>query len=258
MSRWRWSSSASRGTDGEWFDYWRQERLRWWEQLGVRKSKLRLFDYEEKDLAHYASACTDIEYEYPWGFDEVEGIANRTDYDLQRHEEASGKHLTYHDQEKKAWITPYVVEPAAGVDRCFLTVLCDAYEEQVKPNGEKRTVLHLHPKLAPVQVGVFPLMKKLGMPERATSVRDTLRPFFRTMLDAGGSIGKRYSRQDEIGTPWGVTIDGQTLEDGTVTLRDRDAMTQERVQPEHLLAILQERLLSYDRDAASEVNPEAT
>ena len=235
------------GTEQQWFEHWCEARLSWWKGLGIRHSKLRLYAQTGDELAHYAAACRDVEYEYPWGFDEVEGIASRTDYDLMRHAEACGKPLAYHDQEKKAWITPYVVEPSAGVDRCFLTVLCDAYEEEVKPNGESRTVLHLHPKLAPVQVGVFPLVKKNGMPERAEAIRDELKKHFRTALDIGGSIGKRYSRLDEIGTPWGVTVDGETLDDGTVTLRDRDAMTQDRVNPDQLVAILKERIANYER-----------
>ena len=244
------------GTELEWYRYWRDERLRWWQELGIRRERLKFYEQTDEELAHYANACADVEYEYPWGFDEVEGIASRTDYDLKRHAEVSGRPLAYHDLESKQWIVPYVVEPSCGVDRCFLTILCDAYDEQTKPNGEKRTVLHLHPKLAPVQLGVFPLVKKDGMPEIAERIRADLKRTFRTAYDEGGSIGKRYSRLDEIGTPWGITIDGQTVEDGTVTLRDRDAMTQERVQPEQLTAILLERLAGYDRAKAAIV-PEA-
>ena len=244
------------GTELEWYRYWRDERLRWWQELGIRRERLKFYEQTDEELAHYANACADVEYEYPWGFDEVEGIASRTDYDLKRHAEVSGRPLAYHDLESKQWIVPYVVEPSCGVDRCFLTILCDAYDEQTKPNGEKRTALHLHPKLAPIQLGVFPLVKKDGMPEIAERIRADLKRTFRTAYDEGGSIGKRYSRLDEIGTPWGITIDGQTVEDGTVTLRDRDAMTQERVQPEQLTAILLERLAGYDRAKAAIV-PEA-
>ncbi len=241
------------GTELEWFAHWREARMRWWRGLGIRAENLSFYDQKPEELAHYANACTDIYYRYPFGIDEVEGVASRTDFDLKQHAAASGRPLAYHDADRKEWITPYIVEPSCGVDRCFLTVLCDAYEEQVKPNGETRTVLHLHPKLAPVQVGVFPLVKKDGLPEIAQRIRSELRRRFRTTYDEGGSIGKRYSRLDEIGTPWGVTVDSDTVVDGTVTLRDRDAMTQDRVRPEHLVALLEERLATYDRSRVAVV-----
>jgi glycyl-tRNA synthetase len=244
------------GTELEWYEHWRQARLRWWKELGVQPDRLRLYEQTPEELAHYANACSDVQYAYPWGFDEVEGIASRTDFDLKAHATASGRPLAYHDLESKSWVVPYVVEPSCGVDRCFLTLLCDAYDEQTKPNGEQRTVLHLHPKLAPIQVGVFPLVKKDGLPEIAEALRADLRKRFRTTYDEGGSIGKRYSRLDEIGTPWGITVDGQTREDGTVTLRDRDAMTQDRVPAAGLVALLEERLAQYDRLKAAVV-PEA-
>ena len=235
------------GTDEEWFDYWQNERLNWWQSLGVRAENLRIRPHRDDELAHYARACGDVEFKYPWGWDEVEGIANRTDYDLKKHQEYSGRGLAYRDEEKKEWVVPYVIEPSMGVDRCFLTVLCDAYEEEVKPNGETRTVLHLHPKLAPVQVGVFPLVKKEGMPERAEAVYQMLKPVFRTVYDKGGTVGKRYSRNDEIGTPFCVTIDADTLTDNTVTIRDRDTMEQERVAEDQLIAFLAEKVASYTR-----------
>ncbi|MDJ0973883.1 MAG: glycine--tRNA ligase [Planctomycetota bacterium] len=235
------------GTDEEWFDYWQNERLSWWQSLGVRAENLRIRPHRDDELAHYARACGDVEFKYPWGWDEVEGIANRTDYDLKKHQEYSGRGLAYRDEEKKEWVVPYVIEPSMGVDRCFLTVLCDAYEEEVKPNGETRTVLHLHPKLAPVQVGVFPLVKKEGMPERAEAVYQMLKPVFRTVYDKGGTVGKRYSRNDEIGTPFCVTIDADTLTDGTVTIRDRDTMEQERVAEDQLIAFLADKVASYTR-----------
>jgi glycyl-tRNA synthetase len=228
------------GTDETWYQDWRERRLAWWRSLGVRPSRLRIRDQDKKELAHYAKACGDVEYRYPWGWEEVEGIANRTDFDLKAHSAGSGRPLTWRDEENKTWVTPYVIEPSCGVDRCFLTILCDAYEEETKPNGEVRTVLHLHPRLAPVQVGVFPLVKKDGMPERATALHQRLKAVFRSQYDEGGTVGKRYSRLDEVGTPWCVTVDSQTLQDDTVTVRDRDSMEQERVPSaslvEHLLA----------------------
>jgi glycyl-tRNA synthetase len=237
------------GTDEEWHRYWKEERLRWWHDLGVRPDHLRLREHGPDELAHYARGCADVEYRYPWGWDEVEGIANRTDYDLRKHQEYSGKGLAYLDEDSKEWLLPYVIEPSGGVDRCFLTVLCDAYEEQVKPNGEARTVLHLHPKLAPVQVGVFPLVRKDGMPERARAIHEDLRRTFRCFYDEKGAVGRRYSRQDEAGTPFAVTVDSETAVDGTVTVRDRDSMDQVRVEAARLRAFLAERAASWTREA---------
>jgi glycyl-tRNA synthetase len=239
------------GTEAEWHEHWKQERISWWKGLGVRPENLRLRDHGKDELAHYAKACADVEYQYPWGWDEVEGIASRGDYDLGAHQTASGRGLAYRDEEKQTWVVPYVVEPSVGVDRCFLTLLCDAYEEQVKPNGERRTVLHLHPKLAPVQVGVFPLVKKDGMPERARAIYEDLRERFRAQYDESGTVGKRYARLDEIGTPYCVTIDSDTLTDGTVTVRDRDSMAQDRVPGASVGAWLADRIASWSRAAAS-------
>jgi glycyl-tRNA synthetase len=234
------------GTEGEWFEHWKQFRLDWWKGLGVRGDRLRLRPHEKDELAHYAKECVDVEYRYPFGWKEVEGIASRTDFDLKAHQEGSGKPLTWYDEPNKRWVTPYVIEPAAGVDRCFLTVLCEAYEEEVKPNGEKRVVLHLHPKLAATQVGVYPLVKRDGMPERAHRVHAALRAAgLRVDYDEGGTIGKRYSRMDEVGTPYGVTVDSQTLEDGTVTVRDRDSMAQDRVSEDALAAALLDRVRAW-------------
>ncbi len=236
------------GTDEEWHEYWQAERLRWWQDLGVRKAKLRIRPHGKDELAHYARGCGDIEYEYPWGWDEVEGVANRGDYDLSHHQEGSGRGLAYRDDEKKAWVVPYVIEPSGGVDRCFLTVLCDAYEEEVKPNGETRTVLHLHPKLAPTQVAIFPLVKKLGMPEKAQEIYADLKTRFRCLYDQAGSIGKRYARNDEVGTPFCVTVDGDSIEDGTVTVRHRDSLEQERVPAENLAAYLGDAMAAWTRE----------
>jgi glycyl-tRNA synthetase len=239
------------GTDDEWFEYWKQQRLDWWLSLGIRASHLRIREQGADERAHYAKSCGDVEYKYPWGWDEVEGVANRTDYDLGRHQEESGRGLAYRDQEKKAWIVPYVIEPSAGVDRCFLTLLCDAYDEQVKPNGEKRTVLHIHPRLAPTQVGVFPLVKRDGMPERARAIYEGIKHAFRAFYDEGGTVGKRYSRLDEVGTPFCVTVDSETLEDGTVTVRHRDSMAQDRVAGDAVASYLADRIASWKREEAS-------
>jgi len=238
------------GTDAKWLDYWQAARLAWWRSLGVRAENLRIRDHEADELAHYAAGCGDVEYKYPWGWDEVEGVANRTDYDLKAHSAGSGRKLTYRDDEKKEWITPYVIEPSMGVDRCFLTVLCDAFEEEIKPNGEKRTVLHLHPKLAPTQVGVFPLVKRDGMPEKARAIYDGLKHTFRAFYDEGGAVGKRYARLDEIGTPFCVTVDSQTLEDGTVTVRDRDSMAQDRVASDQVAGFVADRIGGWTRETA--------
>ncbi len=235
------------GSDEEWHEYWMAERMRWWQELGLRSENLRLRAHEGDELAHYARACSDIEYKYPWGWDEVEGVANRTDYDLKKHQEGSGKGLAYRDEEKKEWIVPYVVEPAMGVDRCFLTILCDAYEEEAKPNGETRTVLHLHPRFAPVQVGIFPLVKKDGMPEKAEALYAELRKRFRCTYDKAGSIGKRYARLDEVGTPFCVTIDGDTATDGTVTVRHRDSLVQERIAMDKVGSYLADQMAAWTR-----------
>jgi glycyl-tRNA synthetase len=235
------------GTEETWFEHWKQYRLDWWKGLGVRPSRLRARAHEKSELAHYAKACVDVEYRFPFGWKEVEGIASRTDFDLKAHQQGSGKGLAYLDEATKQWVVPFVIEPSAGVDRSFLTVLADAYEEETKPNGETRVVLHLHPKLAPVQVGVFPLVKKDGMPERARAVFESLRDRFRCVYDEQATVGKRYARLDEVGTPFGVTVDSQTLADGTVTVRDRDTMAQERVHERDLAAFLGEKARAWKR-----------
>jgi glycyl-tRNA synthetase len=224
-----------------WHEHWMAERMRWYTELGIRPDNLRLRAHDADELSHYSSATSDIEYLFPMGFSELEGIANRGDFDLTAHSEASGEKLEYFDQQTKERYVPHVVEPAAGVDRAMLAFLVDAYEvEEVE--GRERTVLHLHPKLAPVKVAVLPLVSKDGMPERAREIFDSLRHRIPTEYDEGGSIGKRYRRQDEIGTPWGVTVDGQTAEDDTVTLRDRDSLEQTRVPIDGLADALLVRL----------------
>jgi glycyl-tRNA synthetase len=220
------------GTDDEWFGYWRDERLRWWtEDLGVRRENLRLRDHEPSELSHYSKQTADVEYAYPFGWKELEGIADRTDFDLKAHMAGSGLDMEYFDAESGERYVPYVVEPAAGLDRAFLVVLLDAYAEEqtgTKPS-DVRTVLRLKPQLAPFKVAVFPLVaNKPHIVERARSIYISLKPQFPVAWDDIGNVGKRYRRQDEIGTPWAVTVDYQTIEDGTVTVRDRDTMQQER------------------------------
>lgn len=217
----------------KWLEYWSNERLNWFKSLGINDTKLRLRPHGDDELAHYSSACYDVEYEFDFGWSELEGIADRGTYDLDKHAESSGKKLSYFDQPNNEHFTPAVVETSAGVDRAILTVLADAYcEEEV--NGDKRNVLKLSPKIAPTTVAVFPLMNKMGMPEIAQKLVEDLRTNFSSFYDTGGSIGRRYRRQDEAGTPLGVTVDHDTLEDNTVTLRDRDTMEQVRVSMDKL------------------------
>src|ERR671925_83577 len=217
----------------EWHRRWMDDRMRWYTDLGIRSDHLRLREHGPDELSHYSVATSDVEYLFPMGWSELEGIANRTDYDLRRHAEFSGEKLEYYDQEKGEAYVPYVIEPSAGVDRSMLTFLIDAYDvEEVE--GRKRTVLRLHPRLAPVKAAVLPLVSKAGMPERAREIYQEVRSRVPAEYDEGGSIGRRYRRQDEIGTPWGITVDGQSMEDGTVTLRDRDSLEQDRVPAEGL------------------------
>jgi glycyl-tRNA synthetase len=229
------------GEDDEWYERWRDERYRWYVDLGIKPERLRIRPHGADELAHYAKGCGDIEYEFPFGWSELEGIANRTDFDLKRHAEASGRDLTYFDEEKRERFLPYVIEPAAGVDRSLLAFLVDAFDED-QVEGESRIVLRLHPRLAPYKAAVFPLMRKEGQPERARKIYDDLRRHFAVDYDQAGSIGRRYRRQDEIGTPFGITVDHDTMRDGTVTLRDRDAMTQVRVPEDRLATEIRERI----------------
>jgi glycyl-tRNA synthetase len=213
----------------QWYAYWREARHRWYLDLGIQPERLRIREHDQDELAHYSTATCDIEYEYPFGWGELEGIACRTDFDLKRHSEASGVRLEFFDPETKEHYIPWVIEPAGGIDRMALTFLIDAYEEQPLEK-ETRVVLHLHPRLAPITVGVFPLVKKDGMPEKAHELEAELRDLgLATFYDEKAAIGRRYRRQDEIGTPWCVTIDGDTLKDDVVTVRDRDSMKQVRL-----------------------------
>ncbi len=225
------------GTDEEWFEYWKEQRIQWYERLGINRDRLRFHQHGADELAHYAKAAFDIEYEFPFGWSEIEGIHNRTDFDLSRHQEYSGKDLRYYDQEADEKYIPYVIETSTGVDRLLLTTLVDAYTEE-----PERVVLKLKPYLAPIKAAVLPLVKRDGMPEIARQIEADLRKRFKVFYDEGGSIGRRYRRQDEIGTPYCITVDSQTLEDGTVTIRERDSMEQIRINKSQVLAYISERV----------------
>jgi glycyl-tRNA synthetase len=224
-----------------WHEHWLEQRMDWWIELGIRPDHLRLRPHDADELSHYSSATSDIEYAFPIGFSELEGIANRGDFDLRAHAEASGQKLEYVDGGSGERYVPHVIEPAAGVDRAVLAFLADAYDED-EIEGERRTVLRLHPQLAPVKVAVLPLVRKDGQPELAAEIHRALRERVQAEYDEGGAIGRRYRRQDEIGTPWAVTIDHQTLEDRTVTVRDRDSLRQERLPIDALGEELERRL----------------
>jgi glycyl-tRNA synthetase len=225
------------GTDMEWFERWREWRMAWHHAIGLDPAKLRWHEHGPGELAHYAKAAYDIEYEFPFGWNEIEGIHNRSDFDLGRHQEYSGKRLDYFDQPNNERFLPYIVETSAGADRVTLTVMADAYREE-EVEGETRVVLGFDPKVAPIKVGVFPLMKKDGLPEVADEVYRAVRRRFNAFYDDSGAIGRRYRRMDEAGTPFCVTVDQETLAGRTVTVRDRDAMTQERVSIDRLLEYL--------------------
>ena len=225
----------------EWLKYWSQERLNWFVQLGITKNKLRLRPHGDDELAHYSSACNDIEYKFPFGWSELEGVADRGTYDLDQHIEHSKKKLNYFDPKTNNRYIPAVVEASAGVDRAFLTCLVDAYtEEEVRE--EKRVLLKLSPKIAPITCAVFPLVNKDGLPEIAEKIVENMRKHLSAFFDQGGSIGKRYRRQDEAGTPFGVTVDHETTEDGTITLRDRDSMEQVRISKDKICNLIQEKI----------------
>ncbi len=211
-----------------WFEHWLEQRMDWYVNLGIRPDHLRLRPHTPDELSHYSSATSDIEYLFPIGWSELEGIANRGDFDLTQHARYSGQNLEYFDTVTQDRYIPHVIEPAAGADRALLAFMVDAYDED-EIEGERRTVLRLHPLLAPVKVAVLPLVKRDGQPELAREVYLALRDRVQAEYDEGGAIGRRYRRQDEIGTPWAVTIDHQSLEDRTVTLRDRDSLAQDRL-----------------------------
>jgi glycyl-tRNA synthetase len=229
------------GTDGDWFQYWLEERFNWYLKLGIKKEHLQLREHGKEELAHYAIGCYDVEYLFPMGWSELEGIANRGSYDLEQHAKHSGKDLGYFDDESGERFLPYIIEPSAGVDRSVLAFLLDAYDEEVVEK-EKRVLLRLHPNLAPVKVAVLPLSRNEKLVPMATEVNTQLRRSLITQYDDSQSIGRRYRRQDEIGTPYCVTIDFQSLEDHQVTIRDRDSLKQIRVPAESLKATLTAKL----------------
>jgi glycyl-tRNA synthetase len=232
--------------DKKWFEYWKQERFDSYLRLGVKESRLRFSAHGPEELAHYAKEAFDIQFEYPFGWEELEGIHNRTDYDLKRHSEFSGKDLTYLDDATNRRYIPYIVETAAGLTRNVLMILSDAYDEE-RVKDETRVVLRMHPGIAPVTVGVFPLVKKDGLAEIAKEITQSLKDDMSVYYDQGGAIGRRYRRQDEIGTPFCVTVDYQTKEDGSVTLRYRDSMEQVRVARGELLSRIQSDIKAYRR-----------
>ena len=258
------------GTDDQWYEHWKQQRCNWYLNLGLKKENLRFRDHDKDELAHYAKACVDVEYKFPFGsgdWQELEGIANRTDYDLRQHQRGmrtinrwfeNGRDLTkvqladeaadyqsgplsFFDDEKKKRYIPYVIEPSAGMDRSTLAFLVDAYDEE-EVRGETRNLLRFHPTLAPIKAAVFPLVKKEGMPEIARNIYDDLKRRFNCFYDEKGAVGRRYRRQDEAGTPFCITVDGQTLQDQTVTVRERDSMDQIRVSTAQLRTYLCDKL----------------
>ena len=228
------------GTDDDILNQWKDKRLNFYlEKLDIEKSKLRYHEHDDSELAHYAKEAWDIEYDFPFGWSEIEGIHNRTDFDLSRHQEFSGKNLSYFDQPINERYLPYIIETSAGLNRMLLTVLADAYWED---DDNNRTVMKFHPRLAPVKAVICPLTKKDGLPEKAREVLEILKPHFKVIYDQQGSIGKRYYRQDEAGTPFGITVDHESLEDNTVTVRDSDSMKQDRISIDQLLTAIQDSI----------------
>ena len=225
----------------EWFKYWIEERKRWYIDLGMKEDNVRFREHDEDELSHYSAGTFDVDYRFPWGFDELEGIANRTDFDLKAHMERSGKDLTYFDQEAGERFVPYVIEPAAGATRTTFAFLLDAYDEE-EVRGETRTVLRLDKRLSPIKVAVLPLSKKPQLIEVSAKLAQDLRPVFPVEHDVTQAIGRRYRRQDEIGTPYCVTVDFDSLDDQAVTVRDRDTMAQDRVSMDKVVDYLRERL----------------
>lgn len=227
--------------DKKWFDYWKEQRWQWYLDLGIRKEKLRWHQHGPDELPHYAKEAYDIEYEFSFGWKEIEGIHNRTDFDLSRHKEASSRDLSYYDDRIEERYIPYIIETSAGADRTVLVCLSDAYREE-KVRGEKRVVLSFSPKIAPIKAAVFPLVNREGMPEVAEKIYHDLKKHFKVFYDDGGAVGRRYRRMDEAGTPYCITVDGQTLKDDTVTLRERDSMEQTRHKIDELIEIIEKRL----------------
>ncbi len=237
------------GEDEKWFDYWKELRYNWFIKYGLKKEKMKFLSPDK--LAHYAKAAADIEYEFPFGWGEIEGIHNRTDFDLKRHTEFSGKKMEYYDDQTKERFIPYVIETSAGASRSFMAFLVDAYEEQElkKENSdgttssETRVVLHLHPALAPIKAAIFPLVNRDGMPELAHKITADLRKNFNVFYDESGAVGRRYRRQDENGTPFCITVDTESLENNTVTIRERDSMEQIRIPVDQIRAYLLDKIM---------------
>ena len=235
------------GSDDEYFNYWREQRMGYYEKLGISMDKLRWHQHGEGELAHYAKDAYDIEYLFPMGWQELEGVHNRTDFDLGRHQEFSGKDQTYLEDQTKERYVPYVIETSAGLTRSVLMVLSDAYEEEQLEDGDVRTVMHFHPSVAPITVAILPLVKKDGIAELAKDIEADLREDFNVFYDQSGAIGRRYRRQDEGGTPFCVTVDYDSKEDGTVTLRFRDSMEQVRVHRSELVSRIRKEIKEYRR-----------
>ena len=227
------------GEEMAWYDYWKKSRMLWHKSLGMGEENYRFHDHE--NLAHYANAATDIEFNFPFGFKELEGIHSRTNFDLKAHQEKSGKKINFFDAEEQESYVPYVIETSIGLDRLFLAVLCHSYKEEKLDNNETRVVLKIPAFLAPVKVAILPLTKKDGLPEKAKEILGELKLLYNCKYEEKDSIGKRYRRQDAIGTPFCVTIDHQTLNDNSITLRNRDSMEQKRIQIEDLNLIISQK-----------------
>ena len=223
--------------DQKWFEFWKEERMNWYRRLGILERKLRFHKHQDNELAHYAKAAFDIEYEFPFGWNEIEGIHNRTDFDLRRHMEYSGKDMNFFDDKLNKRYLPYIIETSIGCDRTMLTTLVDAYEEE-----EERVVLRLSPVIAPIKVAIFPLVNKDGMPDIAQNITSDLRGDYRIFYDDSGSIGRRYRRMDEAGTPYCITVDSETLSNSTVTIRHRDSMKQERIEQNNIKKFLNKEI----------------
>jgi glycyl-tRNA synthetase len=238
-------AAAPARTHMEWFEYWKEQRMAWHLGLGLDRDKLQFHQHDEKELAHYARAAFDVQFDFgsSLGFSEIEGVHHRGNFDLTQHQKYSGKKLEYFDQPNNRRFVPYVIETSVGADRTLLALLVNAYrEESVAGEEEGRVVLRILPALAPLKAGVFPLVKKDGMPEFADKLAHDLRRRFPVFYDESGAIGRRYRRQDEVGTPFGITVDGQTIQDGTVTVRDRDSLQQERIAAERVAAYIEQRV----------------
>ncbi|MCL5020693.1 MAG: glycine--tRNA ligase [Bacteroidetes bacterium] len=234
------------GTDDEWFEYWREERMNWYVNLGMGRDQLRWHRHPKEKLAHYAKDAYDIEFMFPFGWGEIEGVHNRTNFDLSRHEEYSGKSMKYFDEETKEKYTPFVIETSSGASRSFMAFLTGSYHEENAPTAdgktETRAVMKLHPRLAPIKAAILPLVNRDGMQEISHKIEDDLRFQFRVFYDDSGAVGRRYRRQDEVGTPFCITVDSQTLQDQTVTVRERDSMQQERISSAQVSAYLADKL----------------